>query len=177
MSGNIPSMTIAPAGGSFGTAVDSAASKFSIPTAIFRSLIQTESASNPYPAVGKDGEIGPGQIMPYNVPAGVNPYDPTQNVNLSASILSGLYQKFGNWRDALASYNKGSNLTAGYSYADKVLTGAGLPAGTSTGPSNAVAQGSTAGAAAPGPTTQVYVVALILILALTIFGLYGVVKG
>lgn len=114
---------------------DAAANQAGIPKELFSAVISKESNWNPY-AVGTSGEVGLGQLMPDTAKGlGVNAWDPQQNLDGSAGLLKTLYDKFGNWRDALAGYNAGpTNLKAGYSYADAVLAGkdvigAGGPSG------------------------------------------------
>lgn len=106
---------------------DKYANKYGLPPAIVRSVIQQESSWNPS-AVGTSGEKGLMQLMPGTAKMlGVtNSFDPEQNIEAGTRYLKGHYDKYGNYRDALARYNAGGNLTAGYGYAEKVLERAGV---------------------------------------------------
>lgn len=49
-----------------------------------------------------------------------NLYDPKQNVKVGCDILSDLYDKYGNYEDALSAYNSG-NPEDGKAYAERIL--------------------------------------------------------
>lgn len=84
-----------------------AARKHSIPEDLFLRLVQTESNWSPR-AVSSKGAIGLAQLMPGTARLlRVNPYDPRQNLDGGARYLRIQYQKFGDWRLALAAYNAG----------------------------------------------------------------------
>lgn len=50
-----------------------------------------------------------------------NLYDPKQNVKVGCDILSDLYDKYGNYEDALSAYNSG-NPEDGKAYAERILS-------------------------------------------------------
>ncbi len=52
------------------------------------------------------GAVGIAQIVPRWHPD-VNPLDPKESIFYAAKYLRKLYNRFGNWRDALAAYNWG----------------------------------------------------------------------
>jgi soluble lytic murein transglycosylase-like protein len=102
--------------------ITSVANQFGVPPSIALAVAQKESGFN-QAAVGSSGEIGVMQLMPATAAGlNVNPSDLNQNVQGGVSLLSSLYQQFGNWGDALAAYNAGpTHLAAGRSYASSVL--------------------------------------------------------
>lgn len=84
-----------------------AARKHGIPEDLFLRLVQQESAWNPR-AVSHKGATGLAQLMPATARSlGVDPKDPRQNLEGGARYLRMMYDKFGNWRLALAAYNAG----------------------------------------------------------------------
>jgi soluble lytic murein transglycosylase-like protein len=84
-----------------------AARKHSIPEDLFLRLVRTESNFHPR-AKSSKGAIGLAQLMPFTARnLGVNPHDPRQNLEGGARYLRQQYQRFGNWRLALAAYNAG----------------------------------------------------------------------
>ena len=96
---------------------DVVANAAGIPPAILKGVITQESTWN-VNAVSGVGAYGLTQLMPGTAKEmGVNPYDPIDNMRGGAKYLSQLFDKYGNWNDALAAYNMGPN---GY---DKVLKG------------------------------------------------------
>lgn len=105
----------------YGTTADHYAQTYNIPTHIFRGLVQRESGWNPA-AEGRHGDKGLTQLTPriYNYYK-VDPWKPEENLRGGAQFLSDNFKRYGNWRDALAHYNAGFNIKAGYNYADKVL--------------------------------------------------------
>ncbi|MEM6577546.1 MAG: lytic transglycosylase domain-containing protein [Pseudomonadota bacterium] len=85
----------------------SAALRHGIPVELFLRLVQQESAWNPR-AVSHKGAIGLAQLMPGTAAyLGVNPHDPSENLNGGARYLAEQYRDFGSWRLALAAYNAG----------------------------------------------------------------------
>lgn len=108
------------------TAKEIAASK-NIPADLFSALIETESGWNAF-AVGSKGEIGLTQLMPATAQMlKVQAFNPRENLIGGATYLAMQFEKFGDWRKALAAYNAGpNNIEAGYAYADKILQRAGM---------------------------------------------------
>lgn len=112
--------------GDFTPLIDRSAANYGLPQDLWREVIRTESSGNPY-AVGTSGEKGLAQLMPLiygksdQLGDAIDPFNPEQNLDRGASLLSKLYKQYGNWRDALAGYNAGGNLSAGFPYADKIL--------------------------------------------------------
>lgn len=85
----------------------SAALRNGIPVALFLRLVQQESAWNPN-AVSHKGAIGLAQLMPGTARyLGVNPHDPSENLDGGARYLAEQYRTFRSWRLALAAYNAG----------------------------------------------------------------------
>ena len=85
----------------------SAAMRHGVPVGLFLRLVQQESAWNPR-AVSHKGAIGLAQLMPGTASyLGVNPYDPSENLDGGARYLAEQYRNFGTWRLALAAYNAG----------------------------------------------------------------------
>lgn len=106
----------------YGDIADQFATEYGIPTDLFRAVIDIESSWRPR-VVSPKGAVGLTQLMPRTARAlGVDPWNPTENLKGGAKFLNQLFTQYGNWRDALAHYNAGYNLEAGYGYADKVLS-------------------------------------------------------
>jgi len=85
----------------------SAAMRHGIPVELFLRLVQQESAWNPR-AVSHKGAIGLAQLMPGTAAyLGVDPYNPSENLDGGARYLAEQYRTFGSWRLALAAYNAG----------------------------------------------------------------------
>ena len=106
--------------------IDDIATRSGVDPAIVKAIIQEESNGNPN-AVGDGGEsIGLMQIQPrwhqtkMEELGIVNLYDPQENVILGCSILSDLYDKYGNYEDALSVYDSG-NVHDGKQYAERIL--------------------------------------------------------
>lgn len=84
-----------------------AARKHNIPEDLFLRLVQTESNWKTT-ARSHKGAIGLAQLMPGTAQRlGVDPHDPSQNLEGGARYLRQMYNKFGSWRLALAAYNAG----------------------------------------------------------------------
>lgn len=91
-----------------------AARKHGIPEDLFLRLVQQESGWNPN-ARSHKGAMGLAQLMPGTAAKlGVNPRDPVQNLQGGARYLKMMYNKFGNWRLALAAYNAGPGAVEKY---------------------------------------------------------------
>lgn len=84
-----------------------AARRHGVPEDLFLRLVQQESGWNPG-AVSAKGAHGLAQLMPGTAARlGVDPADPAQNLEGGARYLRQMYDRFGNWRLALAAYNAG----------------------------------------------------------------------
>lgn len=104
--GPLPRFTGSYKGEYLETARD-AARKHDIPEDLFLRLVQRESGWNPNVKSSK-GATGLAQLMPDTANLlGVDINDPVQNLNGGARYLKMMYNKFGNWRLALAAYNAG----------------------------------------------------------------------
>lgn len=91
-----------------------AARRHNVPEDLFLRLVRTESNFRPS-AKSHKGAIGLAQLMPYTANTlGVNPHDPKQNLEGGARYLRQQYQRFGDWRLALAAYNAGPEAVARY---------------------------------------------------------------
>ena len=85
----------------------SAASRHAVPGDLFLRLVQQESGWNAG-ARSHKGAIGLAQLMPGTArKLRVNPHDPADNLDGGARYLRQMFDKFGNWRLALAAYNAG----------------------------------------------------------------------
>jgi hypothetical protein len=94
------------------SAVAEASSRFAVPPAWIRAVMQVESGGNPL-ALSPKGAIGLMQIMPATWAAlqqryhlGSDPYDPRDNILGGAALLRELYDRFGAG-GFLAAYNAG----------------------------------------------------------------------
>lgn len=84
-----------------------AAATHGVPEDLFLRLVQQESGWNPGARSSK-GATGLAQLMPQTAALlGVDPNDPKQNLEGGARYLRMMYDRFGNWRLALAAYNAG----------------------------------------------------------------------
>src|SRR4051812_13600400 len=78
-----------------------------VPPEIALAVAKQESGFN-QAARGRAGEIGVFQLMPATAEyLGVDPYSLDDNIAGGISYLHQMFQKFGNWADALAAYNAG----------------------------------------------------------------------
>lgn len=114
--------------------ITSASLKHNLPPDLIASVIWIESGGNPL-AYSHSGAVGLMQVMPrdglasqfqcHNGPCFANRptmeelKDPQFNINYGSKMLSSLFKKYGNYRDALKAYGP---MQVGYSYADKVLS-------------------------------------------------------
>lgn len=93
--------------GKYLPAAKEAARRHGVPEELFARLVQQESGWNPG-AVSPKGATGLAQLMPDTARlVGVDPHDPNANLDGGARYLRMMYNRFGNWRDALAAYNAG----------------------------------------------------------------------
>ena len=84
-----------------------AARKHGVPEDLFLRLVQQESGWNAV-AVSHKGATGLAQLMPGTAEKlGVDIHDPHQNLDGGARYLRMMFDRFGNWRLALAAYNAG----------------------------------------------------------------------
>lgn len=84
-----------------------AARKHSVPEDLFLRLVQQESGWNPG-ALSVKGATGLAQLMPDTAKMlGVDINDPQQNLEGGARYLRMMYNRFGDWKLALAAYNAG----------------------------------------------------------------------
>ena len=92
-----------------------AARRYGVPEDLFLRLVQQESGWNSG-AVSPKGAQGLAQLMPETAARlGVNPADPTQNLDGGARYLRQQYDTFGTWQLALAAYNAGPGAVQQYS--------------------------------------------------------------
>lgn len=106
--------------------IDDIAVRSGVDPNIVKAIIKEESGGNPS-AIGDNGEsIGLMQIQPKHHQKRmeelgiVSLFDPQENVILGCAILSDLYDKYGNYEDALCVYNSG-NTEDGKAYAERIL--------------------------------------------------------
>jgi len=84
------------------------ARKYGLPERLFTELVRAESNFNPR-AVSPKGAMGLCQLMPQTAKRfGVkDPFDPDENLNAGARYLRELYNRYRDWKLALAAYNAG----------------------------------------------------------------------
>ncbi len=115
----VPALSGAPAyngryAGPFLNLARSAARQHRIPEDLFLRLVQQESGWNAA-ARSHKGAMGLAQLMPATARAlGVNPNNPAENLEGGARYLRAQYDKFGDWRLALAAYNAGPGAVERY---------------------------------------------------------------
>jgi len=91
-----------------------AARRHGIPEDLFLRLVQQESGWN-VGARSHKGAIGLAQLMPGTAAyLGVDPNDPSQNLEGGARYLREQFNTFGDWRLALAAYNAGPRAVQRY---------------------------------------------------------------
>lgn len=115
--GQAPQIKVKPRGKHVHIYIDEAkrqATAYRIPETLFLALIQQESGWNSN-ARSPVGAIGLAQLMPGTAKdLKVNPYDPKQNLRGGAKYLREQYDRFGDWRLALAAYNAGPGAVMKY---------------------------------------------------------------
>ncbi|OUD08188.1 lytic transglycosylase [Marivivens niveibacter] len=90
------------------------ARRYAIPEGLFLRLVQQESGWNPS-ARSHKGAIGLAQLMPGTAALlGVNPNNPTENLEGGARYLRQQFDRFGRWDLALAAYNAGPEAVSRY---------------------------------------------------------------
>lgn len=110
---------------------------------LFLRQIQAESAFRP-DAVSSAGAIGLGQLMPATArELGVDPNNPTQNLDGAARYMRQQLDTFGNYPMALAAYNAGPsrvqkaggipNITETQNYVSKIMGAGGSAMNANTG--------------------------------------------
>lgn len=98
---------VGPGAGPFMEMARAAARRHNVPEDLFLRLVHQESRWNPA-AVSPKGARGLAQLMPDTARLlRVDPDDPRQNLDGGARYLRMMYDRFGNWRLALAAYNAG----------------------------------------------------------------------
>ncbi|MGV6840524.1 MAG: lytic transglycosylase domain-containing protein [Planktomarina sp.] len=91
-----------------------AARRHRIPEDLFLRLVHQESRWNDK-AVSPKGALGLAQLMPQTANMlGVDPHNPTENLEGGARYLGNQYRAFGSWRLALAAYNAGPEAVRKY---------------------------------------------------------------
>ena len=85
-----------------------------VPEDLFLALVRQESRWNPT-ARSHKGALGLAQLMPATARRlGVDPLDPRQNLAGGARYLRTQFDRFGDWRLALAAYNAGPEAVTKY---------------------------------------------------------------
>lgn len=88
-------------------AAKQAARRHGVPEDLFLRLVQQESGWNAK-AVSHKGATGLAQLMPATARRlGVDMHDPNDNLDGGARYLRMMYDRFGDWKLALAAYNAG----------------------------------------------------------------------
>lgn len=98
-------------------AIAAAEQKYNLPTNLLARLIHQESRYRHDIISGKTkspaGAVGIAQFMPATAKQfGINPLDPFQSIDGAGRYLKQLYDRFGSWDKALASYNWGQGNVA-----------------------------------------------------------------
>ena len=120
-----------------GAYVDQTATRYGIDPQLMRAVIKTESDWNPK-STSQKGAMGLGQVMPsvvsdYERATGkkvTNPYDPYQNIEISAWELSNHKKKYGNDDLALMAYNWGPGNVDSYLKTGRGMNGQTVPGET-----------------------------------------------
>jgi len=95
--------------------IKGSAKKHEVPEQLVKGVVWKESNFNPDIAYGRkkagsSGDAGAMQLIPATAKAMgvVDVYSPAQNIEGGTKYLKSLYDKFGNWGKAVASYNSGA---------------------------------------------------------------------
>ncbi|MFZ1727210.1 MAG: lytic transglycosylase domain-containing protein [Albidovulum sp.] len=100
--------------GAYLDAAKAAAGRHGVPEDLFLRLVQQESGWNPN-AVSHKGATGLAQLMPATASRlGVDPAIPHENLDGGARYLRMMYDRFGDWKLALAAYNAGPEAVEKY---------------------------------------------------------------
>ncbi|MBS0564520.1 MAG: lytic transglycosylase domain-containing protein [Proteobacteria bacterium] len=100
--------------GAFMETARAAARRYGIPEDLFLRLVQHESGWNSG-AVSPKGATGLAQLMPETADRlGVDETNPHENLEGGARYLRMMYDRFGDWRLALAAYNAGPEAVEKY---------------------------------------------------------------
>jgi hypothetical protein len=104
---------VTPAKGKvYQAAFDAATAAYGLPAGLLSRVAYQESRYNPN-AKSPAGALGLMQFMPATAKDfGLNPLDPEASIWAAAKYLKQLYNKFGNWKEALAAYNWGQGNVA-----------------------------------------------------------------
>jgi murein DD-endopeptidase MepM/ murein hydrolase activator NlpD len=90
------------------SAISAASAKYGVPANLIKAVMRLESGGNWIDSDPGAGAVGVMQIMPFwNGTAGLNIYDPTQNIAMGAYILSQAYKNQGTWEGAAREYFAG----------------------------------------------------------------------
>jgi len=100
--------------GAFLDAARAAARRYGVPEDLFLRLVQQESGWNTQ-AVSTKGATGLAQLLPETADRlGVDETNPHENLDGGARYLRMMYDRFGDWRLALAAYNAGPQAVEKY---------------------------------------------------------------
>lgn len=88
----------------FTSDIAAAAQKQNIPVDLFKNVIDFQSGGDQF-FVQTGGGFGLSGLQPEQLQgAGFNPFDAKENIAGGAAVLRGLFDKFGNWKDATAAF-------------------------------------------------------------------------
>lgn len=104
--------TIPPAGQAYADAIARTEAFYGIPDTLLARLLYEESRFRPDVITGMTrsgaGAVGIAQFMPATAAGlGVDPLDPVQAINGAGRYLKQMFDRFGDWTQALAAYNWG----------------------------------------------------------------------
>lgn len=129
----------------YAATVAALAPSYGVPPSLALAVMNQESGGNQFAPSGSTltssaGALGLFQLMPATAAGlGVNPNDPTQNIQGGLKYLQQMYAAEGNWNDALVAYNEGPGAFAAHgaypgaaSYASSILNAAGLDSSSTT---------------------------------------------
>jgi soluble lytic murein transglycosylase-like protein len=103
----------------YAESISAAEQKYGIPESLLGRTLFQESRFRPEVIDGRVtspvGALGIAQFMPATARSmGVDPLNPVQSIQGAAAYLRRLYDRFGNWADALAAYNWGEGNVNAY---------------------------------------------------------------